>query len=110
MHDRKRCRICAISICHAGRGANALPWHRPYRVASHAVDRVGARYWPVLGYLFVLLLTAQFTQFPLFVLLEVLSLASAIVFAIAYFESPQRTLQTISVNSWYASSRCIGSS
>ncbi|MGO9717675.1 MAG: O-antigen ligase family protein [Steroidobacteraceae bacterium] len=53
-----------------------------------------ARYWPVLGYLFVLLLTAPFTQFPLFVLLEVLSLASAIVFAIAYFESPQRTLQT----------------
>ena len=44
------------------------------------------RYWPVLGYLLVLLLTAPFTPFPAFVLLQVLSLASAVVFSIAYFE------------------------
>jgi O-antigen ligase len=43
-------------------------------------------YWPLLGYLSVLLLTAPFTPFPLFVSLQVLSLASAVVFAIAYFE------------------------
>ncbi len=50
-----------------------------------------ARYWPILGYLLVLLLTAPFTQFPLFVLLEILSLASGVVFAMAYFAFPQRT-------------------
>ena len=44
------------------------------------------RYWPVLGYLLVLLVTAPFTPFPVFVLLQVLSLASAVVFAMAYFE------------------------
>lgn len=45
-----------------------------------------SRYWPVLSYLLVLLFTAPFTPFPVFVLLQVLSLISAVMFAIAYFE------------------------
>src|ERR1700732_5562019 len=52
-----------------------------------------ARYWPVLGYLLVLLLTSPFTLFPGFVLLEILSLSSAVVFAVALFEAPQLTRQ-----------------
>lgn len=46
-----------------------------------------ARYWPVLLYVATLLATAPFTTFPGFVLLQILSLTSAIVFSIAYFET-----------------------
>jgi len=46
-----------------------------------------ARYWPILMYLLMLLVAAPFTPFPGFVLLQILSLMSAILFAIAYFES-----------------------
>jgi O-antigen ligase len=38
----------------------------------------------------VLLVTAPFTLFPVFVLLQILSLASAVLFSIAYFETRQR--------------------
>ncbi|MGA2842795.1 MAG: O-antigen ligase family protein [Steroidobacteraceae bacterium] len=48
-----------------------------------------ARYWPILMYLLTLLFAAPFTLFPGFVLLQILSLISAVLFAIAYFESGQ---------------------
>jgi len=47
---------------------------------------VVARYWPVLGYVATLLITVPFSRFPLFTLLQVASLLSAIVFFIGYFE------------------------
>ena len=46
-----------------------------------------ARYWPILMYVLTLLVAAPFTLFPEFVFLQILSLTSAILFAIAYFES-----------------------
>jgi hypothetical protein len=48
--------------------------------------RLFSRYWPVMGYLSVLLVVAPTTPFPGFVLLQILSLTSAVVFSIAYFE------------------------
>jgi O-antigen ligase len=52
-----------------------------------------ACYWPVLAYLLALLIAAPLSAFPVFVLLQVVSLASAVIFAIAYFESPRRDRQ-----------------
>jgi O-antigen ligase len=44
------------------------------------------RYWPLVAYLMVLLVTVPFTQSPLFVLLQIGSLFSAIILAVGYFE------------------------
>jgi len=52
-----------------------------------------ARYWPIFMYLLTLLLAAPFTEFPGFVMLQLLSLMSAVLFAIAYFESGREILR-----------------
>ncbi len=48
---------------------------------------VFTRYWPMLLYVLVLLGTAPITDHPVFVLLEVGSLMSGVLFFLAYFES-----------------------
>jgi len=59
-------------------------------IASHFTVALLPRYWLVLTYLGVLIVCAPFTTFPFFVLLQVMSLASAIVFAVAFFDAAQQ--------------------
>jgi hypothetical protein len=46
-----------------------------------------SQYWPLWSYIAILLLAAPLADHALFVVLEVLSLASAILFFVAYFEA-----------------------
>ncbi len=48
------------------------------------------RYWAIIGYLLVLLLAIYGTRDPIYVTLQVVSLAAMVIFAIAYFESRNR--------------------
>jgi O-antigen ligase len=77
-------RGAAQALCFAAGSLQLLPMLSVVRFS---------RYWPTLGYLLVLLATTPFAKFPLFVLLQVLSLASAVIFAIAYFESSRAPRQ-----------------
>jgi O-antigen ligase len=77
-------RAVAQSIC-LGAGAFGL--------LSLVSTSMLARYWPVLAYLLALLVATPTSAFPTFVLLQVLSLASAVIFSIAFFESPGRDRQ-----------------
>ena len=52
------------------------------------------RYWPVLGYLAAIFISALTAQLPGFVLLQALSMASVILFSIAYFEDRRRLGQS----------------
>lgn len=52
-----------------------------------------SRYWPIAAYLAVLVATAPFTQAPFFVLLQIGSLASAIIFAMGYFDRQGENLE-----------------
>jgi O-antigen ligase len=77
-------RAVAQSIC-LGAGAFGL--------LPHLSPSMLVRYWPVLAYLLALLAAAPTSAFPVFVLLQVLSLASAVIFAIAFFDTPGRNRQ-----------------
>jgi O-antigen ligase len=60
-----------------------------FMLASRASARPLVACWPILGYLTLLLAVAPFTSHPLFVTLQVLSLASAVALAMAYFDDPR---------------------
>ena len=51
------------------------------------IDSVLTRYWPILGYLFVILVSASVAAQPTYVLLQVISLGAVLLFFIAYFET-----------------------
>jgi len=60
-------------------------------LASRASPRPLVACWPLVAYVALLLAAAPFTSFPLFVTLQVLSLASVVFLAMAYFDDPSRS-------------------
>ena len=59
-------------------------------LALHFSASLLKRYWPVLGYLLILCLAIYGTRDPIYVTLQVASLAAIIIFGIAYFEVTKR--------------------
>jgi O-antigen ligase len=59
-------------------------------VARHFTPALLARYWPLWGYLAALAVSTPGTADPLYVGLQVLSLAAVVLFFVAYFETRRR--------------------
>jgi O-antigen ligase len=59
-------------------------------VARHFAPALLARYWPVWGYLAALAVSTPGTADPLYVGLQVASLAAVVLFFVAYFETRRR--------------------
>jgi len=65
---------------------------------AHRIETFAKQYALVLVYLATLSLTALVSQRPVFVILQVISLASVILFFIAYIESSRLSLDTVRWN------------
>jgi exopolysaccharide production protein ExoQ len=59
--------------------------------SAHLSGAIIARYWSVLAYLLILLIATPLNSFGFYVLLQILSLLSVIIFSIALFDGPRQS-------------------